>query len=208
MSVSVRLPERLPLAVGVNVTLITQLPLAASGVLVLQVVPLAATAKSPVAAMLVKVKDAVPLLVTVTALGALVIPRTVAGNDTLLGDNIASGPVPVPVNEMTLGLSPALSVTITSPLRTPASVGVNTMAMVQLALTATPAPQLSVSLKSPLAAILAMANATSPLFVKVTVSAELGVLSCWLPNERLPVDRITKAGSWICRTRLFQISPM
>jgi hypothetical protein len=58
----------------VKVTLITQLPLAATGALVLQVVPLAATAKSPVAAMPVKVKDAVPLLVTVTALAALVAP--------------------------------------------------------------------------------------------------------------------------------------
>ena len=74
LSVSVRLPERPPVAVGVKVTLITQLPLAATGVLVLQVVPLAATAKSPVAAMLVKLKDAVPLLVTVTALAALVVP--------------------------------------------------------------------------------------------------------------------------------------
>jgi len=72
--VSVRLPERLPLAAGVNVTLITQLPLAATGALVLQVVPLAAMAKSPVAARLVKVKGAVPLLVTVTALAVLVVP--------------------------------------------------------------------------------------------------------------------------------------
>ena len=76
LSVSVRLPERLPVAVGVNVTLITQLPPAATGALVLQVVPLAATAKSPVAAMLVKLKDAVPLLVTVTGLAPLVVPST------------------------------------------------------------------------------------------------------------------------------------
>jgi hypothetical protein len=74
LSVSVRLPERLPVAVGVNVTLITQLLLAETGALVLQVAPLAATAKSPVAAMLVKVRDAVPLLVTVTVLAALVVP--------------------------------------------------------------------------------------------------------------------------------------
>ncbi len=74
LSVSVRLPERLPVMVGVNVTLITQLPLAATEVLVLHVVPVAATAKSPVAARLVKVSDAVPLLVTVTALAALVVP--------------------------------------------------------------------------------------------------------------------------------------
>ena len=76
LSVSVRLPERLPVAVGVNVTLITQLPLAATGVVVLQVVPVAATAKSPVTAMLVKLKDAAPLLVTVTALGVLVVPTS------------------------------------------------------------------------------------------------------------------------------------
>ena len=74
MSVSVRLPERLPVAVGVNVTSITQLLLPATGALVLQVVPLAAMAKSPVTATLVKVRDAVPLLVTVTALAALVVP--------------------------------------------------------------------------------------------------------------------------------------
>ena len=76
LSVSVRLPERLPVALGVNVTLIAQLLPAATGVLVLQVVPLAATAKSPIAARLVKVRDAVPLLVTVTALAALVVPTS------------------------------------------------------------------------------------------------------------------------------------
>jgi hypothetical protein len=74
LSVSVRLPERLLVAVGVNVTLITQLLLAATGALALQVVPLAAMAKSPVTAMPVKVRDAVPLLVTVIALAALVAP--------------------------------------------------------------------------------------------------------------------------------------
>jgi hypothetical protein len=74
LSVSVRLPERLPVAVGVNVTLITQLPpLAATGALVRQVVPLA-VAKSPVTPMLVKLKDWPTLLVTVTELAALVVP--------------------------------------------------------------------------------------------------------------------------------------
>jgi len=77
LSVSVRLAERVPVAVGVNVTLITQLPpLAATGVLVLQVV-LPATAKSlgfvPPMATLEKVRLAVPLLVTVTVLAALVV---------------------------------------------------------------------------------------------------------------------------------------
>jgi hypothetical protein len=53
--------------------------LAATGALVLQVVPLA-MAKSPglvpPSATLVKVNDAVPLLVTVTVLAALVVPTT------------------------------------------------------------------------------------------------------------------------------------
>jgi hypothetical protein len=61
------------LAVGVKVTLITQLPLATTGALVLQVVPLAATAKSPVAAMLVNVKGAVPVLLTVSVSGGLIV---------------------------------------------------------------------------------------------------------------------------------------
>ena len=74
LSVSVRLPDRVPLAVGVKVTSTTQLAPAATGVLVLQVVPPAAMAKSPVTAMLVKVKDPVPVLVTVTGLTALVVP--------------------------------------------------------------------------------------------------------------------------------------
>jgi hypothetical protein len=74
LSARVRVPDRVPTAVGVKVTLITQLPPAATGVLVLQVVPLTATAKSPVTAMLVKVKDPVPVLVTVTGLAALVVP--------------------------------------------------------------------------------------------------------------------------------------
>jgi hypothetical protein len=74
LSVSVRLPERAPAAVGVNATSITQLLLAASGALIVQVVPLAATEKSPVATTLVKLRDAVPLLVTVTGIGALVVP--------------------------------------------------------------------------------------------------------------------------------------
>lgn len=75
LSVSVRLAERLPVAVGVNVRLIAQLPpLAGTGAVVLQVVPIAATAKSPVATMLVKVRDAVPVFVTVTGLATLLVP--------------------------------------------------------------------------------------------------------------------------------------
>ena len=74
LSASVRLPDRAPAAVGVNATAMTQLLPVASGALIVQVVPLAATEKSPVATILVKLRDAAPLLVTVTGFGALVVP--------------------------------------------------------------------------------------------------------------------------------------
>jgi hypothetical protein len=91
LSVSVRLPERLPVAVGVKVTLITQLLLAATDALVLQVVPLAATAKSPVIAMLVKDKDALPVLVTVTDVAALVVPMAWLAKVRLVADSETAG---------------------------------------------------------------------------------------------------------------------
>ena len=95
LSVRVRLPERLPVAVGVNVTLITRLLLAATGALVPQVVPLAATAKSPVTAMLVKVKGAVPVLVTVAAWGVLVRSMFCGLNVRLAEERLTEG-VPPP----------------------------------------------------------------------------------------------------------------
>jgi hypothetical protein len=65
---------RAPFVVGVKVKLITQLSPAVTGELMLQVVPLVAKAKSSDAAMLVKVSETVPVLVTVTGLEALVVP--------------------------------------------------------------------------------------------------------------------------------------
>jgi hypothetical protein len=56
LSARVTAPVLAPPAVGVNVTLIKQLPLGATGAVVLHVVPLAATLKSPVAAIVVKFK--------------------------------------------------------------------------------------------------------------------------------------------------------
>jgi hypothetical protein len=72
LSVSVSVPVRAPLAVGVNVTLIVQLPPAAivegeSGQLFV-------CAKSPVLAMPVINKGPVPEFVIITGWGALVVP--------------------------------------------------------------------------------------------------------------------------------------
>jgi hypothetical protein len=74
LSASVRVPDRLPVAVGVNVTLTVQ---ALVGVTVAPVQASALLAKSPgfvpPIVTLEIVRLAVPLLVTVTVLGALVV---------------------------------------------------------------------------------------------------------------------------------------
>jgi hypothetical protein len=64
-----------PVAVGVKVTLIVQEPDGATGLDVEQVVPLVAIAKGVLAAMLmaVKVRLVLPVLLTVTVCGALVV---------------------------------------------------------------------------------------------------------------------------------------
>lgn len=74
LSVRVRLPLRMPVAVGVNVTPIAQLLPGAS--VVPHVVLAGSTAKSPLAIIVVMVKVAVPELVTLTVLAPLDVPRT------------------------------------------------------------------------------------------------------------------------------------
>jgi hypothetical protein len=69
LSVRVKAPVLVPAAVGAKVTLTTQLVVGCKGA-----VQLLVWAKAPLATMLVKVKAAVPVLVTVIACGLLVVP--------------------------------------------------------------------------------------------------------------------------------------
>jgi len=96
----VSVADRAPEALGVNVMLIMQLPLGATGLLVVQVVPLATTnSVLPVEGADVNVRLPVPLFVTVTLCAPLVVPtgcevakfRVVVGLSTTVGD------VPVPL---------------------------------------------------------------------------------------------------------------
>jgi hypothetical protein len=73
LSVTVSAPVAEPLAVGVKVTLIVQDPDAATELEVEQVVPEVAAANGPVTARAVKVRLALPVLVTVTVCVALVV---------------------------------------------------------------------------------------------------------------------------------------
>ena len=74
LSLNERLPDAVPAAVGVNVTATVQVPAAATGFEVEQVVPDVAMAKEPVAAIAVNVRLALPVLVRVTVWELLVVP--------------------------------------------------------------------------------------------------------------------------------------
>ena len=86
LSVRVRLPMRVPPAVGANVTDMVQLAPAAT--LDPQVLD---SAKSPVEAIDVTLSAAAPLLVSVTVCAALVVPVFCAAKVRLVGENAAAG---------------------------------------------------------------------------------------------------------------------
>jgi hypothetical protein len=114
---------REPEAIGVNVTLIVQLVASAS-----ELPQLFVWEKSPgfapVMVILVMVKVALPVLLSVTSCGALLPPRTWLPNTRLVGDKVAVGAMPVPVSGTLCGLPAALSVTLTLAVRVPLAVGV------------------------------------------------------------------------------------
>jgi hypothetical protein len=98
LSLSVRVPVRVPVAVGVNVTLMVQVPpLAATGVLVLQVV--LAMAKSPeIAGAALNTKPPSPLFVTVTVCAVLVVLIGCDAKVNDVGFSPTVGAVPVPLS--------------------------------------------------------------------------------------------------------------
>ena len=74
MSLNERLPDAVPSAVGVKVTATVQVAAAATGFEVEQGVPEMAMAKGPVRLIAVKVRLALPVLVSVTVCELLVVP--------------------------------------------------------------------------------------------------------------------------------------
>src|SRR5262249_2858601 len=89
-SVTARSPFRVPSAVGVKVTLMVQLAPAFT-----ELPQLLFSAKSPLVAMLVMVRVALPLLVRVTVWGLLVVPTLWLPKARLVGDRVTAGPAPL-----------------------------------------------------------------------------------------------------------------
>jgi len=129
LSVTLKVPVRVPEAVGVNVTLMLQFPPPANELPQLLVWP-----KSPLAAIPVMVSAVLPVLERVTVCAALVELIVWLANVSEVGETLATGvpaAAPVPVRLTVCGLPEALSVTLKVPVRVPAAVGVNFTLMLQ-----------------------------------------------------------------------------
>ncbi len=131
-------PVRVPICVGLNVTLIVQLARGATLEPQLWV-----WLKSRLAVMLVMLSVVLPKLVSVTDFPGLVVPTSWAAKVTPVGDKVAFGPetTPVPLREAICGLPAALSETLSAALRNPDVVGLNVTLIVQLAPAANELPQ-------------------------------------------------------------------
>jgi hypothetical protein len=179
LSVTLSVPVRVPVVVGVNVTWMAQLRLAA------RLLPqLLVCAKSPLAAMFVIVSGPVPVFVSVTVCAGLVVPTPCGPNVKLVGERLAPGVVPVPLNPTDCGLPGALSAKLNTPVRKPVVVGVNVMLMTQLALTASVPGQLLLCEKSPVAVMLVITRGALPQLVTVNDTVLL-VPTFWLPKLML-----------------------
>jgi hypothetical protein len=166
-----------PVAVGVKVTPIVQLALAAK-------VPVGLHALVPLASAKLLLLVPVIELVTVTLCAGLVEFTVCEAKVKLLGATVTvAGPfTAVPVSVTVCGLPVALSVNEMEPVRVPAAVGLNVIWKVQgvpstamLGHCAVVAPA-----KSPVVAMLLNVTATPPVLDAVTVCAGLVVPTVWL----------------------------
>jgi hypothetical protein len=145
LSVMIKEAVRLPIAVGVNVTLMVQLPLAAS-----ELPHVLVCAKSPglapVNATLAMDRATFPVLFSVTVWAALVVLTFWLLKLRVVGVTPAMGavPMPVPVRLTVCGLPLALSAMLTEAVRLPMAVGLNVTLIVQLPFAATELPQVLV----------------------------------------------------------------
>jgi len=173
-------------AVGVNLTLILQLDPAVS-----DEPHVVVSEKSPLTAMLVIFRAAVPVFFNVPLCDALVVPTTCAANVKLVVDRLTMGTVPVPFRLTMCGLPAASSVIVTAPVRIPVAVGVNLTLILQLDPAVSDEPHVVVSEKSPLTAMLVIFSAAVPVFFNVTLCDALVVPTLREPKLKLVGERLT-----------------
>ena len=188
LSLMLTLALRVPVVVGVKVTLMLQEAPAVSvlGLMGQVLVWAKSPALVPPRLIVEIVRSALPLLVRVTVCAALVVPTFWLPKLRLLGLRLTAGAgvTPVPLSVTDCGLSPALSLMLTLALRAPVTLGVKVTLIVQLL----PAGnvlglmgQVLVCAKSPALVpatlIVVIVRSAVPLLVSVTVCAALVVLT-------------------------------
>jgi hypothetical protein len=169
LSVTFSFPSRVPVAVGLNTTLIVHFVFAAR--VVEHVVE--DSLKSPVVEITMLLIAELRLFVSVNTFATLVVPTVCDANVALVGVN-ATGSAPVPLRATVCGLFEALSVIVRVPVRVPTWVGVNVTLIMQLSPAAKVLPQgfvLVARAKSPLAAMLVMFSVAVPVLASVTLFA-------------------------------------
>jgi len=187
LSVTVNAPYKLPAVVGAKFTAIVQLPPAATGTAVEQLVPAAAIPNGPVVAIPLIVKLAVPVLFSVTVCDALVVPTACeVAKGTLAGVSVAIGAVtPAPMSTIVCGLLGALSAKVTEPTTLAAVVGVKVMLMRQIPWAAIGEVHVLVVVKPLLGVMEVKLSGAVPVLVTVTVCAALDVPRATLPKFTL-----------------------
>ena len=161
LSVTLRVPVRVPRFDGVNTTEIAQLAFAAN-VLGDNGQVLDACAKSPEVEIPEIVSGTAWLFLTVTLFPALVVPITWLAKVRFAGVRL-TGAVPVPLNGAVCGEFEALSLTVSVPVRAPTAVGVKVTETWQLSLAPSvlgDTGQVEVSAKSPDVEIPSMVRGT------------------------------------------------
>jgi hypothetical protein len=168
-------PVRVPVVVGVNVTLIVQTAPPATDVPQVFV-----WVKSPLVATVVIVNVWLPVFVRLTVCIALTIPTSWLEKERLVGERLTAGNVaPVPVRPTLWGLPLALSAITTAAVRDSTAVGAKTALIWQLDPADKLEPHVVVSAKSPafvpLSVMLLIVSVELPVLESVIVCAGLVV---------------------------------
>src|SRR5437016_2990337 len=184
LSASDSVPVRAPEAVGVKVTLMVQFAPAAkvAGLVGQALAPVLVAAKSPEGANELIVKAAVPVFVSVTVIGVLVVASGWLPKPRLVGANPTPGAVPFPLIVLRCALPTLFPYTTLFRSRAPEAVGVKVTLMVQVPPAAKVAGLMGqalapvlVAAKSPEGANELIVKAAVPVFVSVT---DIGRASC------------------------------
>jgi hypothetical protein len=180
LSVNVSVPLRLPVALGVKVTLMVQLAPGAN-----ELAQVLVWAKSPLVVRVSGVRAPLPVSVRVRVCGALVVETVWPGKLKVVTEKLATGATPVPLSATVWGLFPAKSVMVSVPVWDPRTEGWKLTLIVQLPMAAMVGTQLLSCFQPLEIATLPTLNSTEPIFMSVTGCGGLCVPTSWALKLKL-----------------------